>query len=343
MNNRSYTLQENASLKAFNTFAINAQATFLATVNTEEALQEVLTDFADKKKHILGGGSNLLLTGDLADLTILIRLQGKKIITPHFDDNHVIIEAASGEVWHDLVLWSLKENLGGIENLALIPGLTGAAPIQNIGAYGVELKDVFYSCDAIATDGSHTRTFSAEECQFGYRDSIFKNQLKGQYIITRIRLKLTKRHHTLHTGYGAIQSELTKMGISNPLPAHVAQAVIRIRESKLPDPSEIPNSGSFFKNPVIENSHFETLVAKHPDIPFYRQDQGVKVPAGWLIEQCGFKGKKIGRAGVHDKQALVLVNVDGANGLEIKYLAEKIQAAVELKFGIKLETEVNIW
>lgn len=343
MNYRSYTLQENSSLKAYNTFAINAHAQLLATVTTEQALEEVLTDFADKKKHILGGGSNLLLTSDLADLTILIRLKGKKIITPNFDDNHIIVEAASGEVWHDLVLWSLKENLGGIENLALIPGLTGAAPIQNIGAYGVELKDVFHSCDAIATDGSHTRTFSAQECQFGYRDSIFKNQLKGQYIITRIRLKLTTRQHTLYTGYGAIQSELAKMGVSDPLPAQVAQAVIRIRESKLPNPAEIPNSGSFFKNPVIENSHFEILAAKHPEMPFYRQDQGVKVPAGWLIEQCGFKGKKIGRAGVHNKQALVLVNIDGADGLEIKALAEKIQAAVLFKFGIKLETEVNIW
>lgn len=343
MNHNSYTLQRNVSLKPFNTFAVNARAKLLASVTTEVALQKLLADFSGEKLNILGGGSNLLLTKDLEGLTVLIRLKGKKILPDSDDENHVIVEAAAGEVWHELVLWAIENGLGGIENLALIPGRVGAAPIQNIGAYGVELKDVFHSCDALAADGSHSHTFTATACRFSYRDSVFKNEYKDQYIITRVRLKLTSKNHQIHTDYGAVQTELIADGVQQPTPAQVANAVIRIRENKLPNPAEIPNSGSFFKNPVIEEGQFEKLKVNYPKIPFYKQEIGVKIPAGWLIEQCGFKGKKTGRVGVHEKQALVLVNLGGADGLEIKVLAENIQTQVLLKFDIRLETEVNIW
>lgn len=341
MNPVGNEITKNVSLKAYNTFSIDVNAEKLAIVSSETALMEVLQDHTSCKKFILGGGSNLLLTRELKGIVIINRIKGKKIILQ--PDSTALVEAGAGEVWHELVMWTIENQLGGIENLALIPGCAGAAPIQNIGAYGVEIKDLFHSCDAMAVDGSHSKTFFAADCGFGYRDSVFKNELKDRYVITRIRLQLTRENHKIHAGYGAIQTELDLNKISQPTPADIAQAVIKIRRSKLPDPEVLPNSGSFFKNPVVTDKQFTALQEKYPDLPAYPQKNGVKIPAGWLIEKAGYKGKKFGAVGVHDKQALVLVNFGNAKGIEVKELAEKIQQSIYQNFGVSLETEVNIW
>ena len=326
------------SLKAFNTFGIDQTAeTFVAVESTKE-LKEALNLAQFEQKFILGGGSNLLLTQPIKGLCIHIALKGINVIQE--DDKTVIVEAMAGENWHDFVCWTLEQGYGGLENLSLIPGNVGTSPIQNIGAYGVELKDVFESCTAFDRHNLTQRTFSREDAQFGYRSSFFKTKGKGQYVISAVQFRLTKKGHVINTSYGAIKEAL---GNKESTPQNIAHAVISIRQSKLPNPAELGNSGSFFKNPVITKVQFDQLLTTFPNLPSYPQENGeVKVPAGWLIDQLGFKGKRIGDAGVHKKQALVLVNYGNASGQEILALAQKIQAAVKESFNISLEAEVNI-
>lgn len=293
------------------------------------------------KLFVLSGGSNLLLTAPIEALVLYMNIQGKTILQD--DGQTAIVQAMAGENWHELVMWSLSMGLGGLENLALIPGKCGTTPIQNIGAYGVELKDVFHACEALEMSTGQLRRFTSEDCNFGYRDSFFKREGKGAYIITSIALRLTRTNHKLSTSYGAIQSELSQMGITEPTPPDVAQAVIAIRQSKLPDPAVLGNSGSFFKNPVIGTEQYTALKKRFPELPGYPQNEGMtKVPAGWLIEKCGFKGYRKGDAGVHEKQALVLVNYGSASGKELLDLAHSIQDKVLRTYGIDLIPEVNI-
>ncbi len=334
-------IQENISLKKYNTFGIDAKARFFIEVNGLVQLQKVLELESYPIKFILSGGSNMLLTKDIDALVMHINLKGITVVDENEDE--AIVKVMAGENWHELVLWSLAQGYGGLENLSLIPGNTGTAPIQNIGAYGVELKDVFVSCSAMEIETGELIAFDKEACEFGYRDSIFKNAAKNKYIITSVSLKLTKKNHALNTGYGAIEGELKKNGIVYPTIQDVSNAVIAIRQSKLPDPKEIGNSGSFFKNPVISKKSFEKLKKAHPDIPSYSMDKDqFKIPAGWLIEQCGFKGKRFGDTGVHEKQALVLVNYGNATGGEILELAQLIHQEVDRKFKIRIHPEVNI-
>lgn len=329
------------SLKKHNTFDIEAKAKAFVSVNNIAELLEVLKENQSQEKLIIGGGSNMLLTKDVDKLVIHINLKGKKVIKE--DDDHVWVEFQGGENWHEVVVWCIENNYGGIENMSLIPGNIGTAPIQNIGAYGVELKDCFDCCQAIHISEFHTRHFTAKDCRFGYRESVFKNELKDQYIITSVTLKLTKHSHMLRTNYGAINEELTKNNITEPTIKDISHAVIAIRQSKLPDPAILGNSGSFFKNPIIPTSQFLEVQKQYPDMPHYTvSETETKVPAGWLIEQAGYKGKRIGDAGVHTKQALVLVNYGQAKGIEILNLAREIQQTVLEKFSIKIETEVNI-
>lgn len=326
------------SLKAFNTFGIDQTAENFVAVESTEELKEALNLAQFEQKFILGGGSNLLLTQPIKGLCIHIALKGINVIRE--DDKTVIVEAMAGENWHDFVCWTLEQGYGGLENLSLIPGNVGTSPIQNIGAYGVELKDVFESCTAFDRHNLTQRTFSREDAQFGYRSSFFKTKGKGQYVIFAVQFRLTKKGHVINTSYGAIKEAL---GNKESTPQNIAHAVISIRQSKLPNPAELGNSGSFFKNPVISKAQFNQLLTTFPKLPSYPQENGeVKIPAGWLIDQLGFKGKRIGDAGVHKKQALVLVNYGNASGQEILTLAQKIQADVKESFNISLEAEVNI-
>lgn len=334
-------IKENISLKSYNTFGIDVKAKHFVEVTGLAQLAGLLKLSAYPDRFIISGGSNMLLTNDIDALVMHINLKGIRVVEEN--EETVVLKIMAGENWHDLVLWTLNEGYGGLENLSLIPGNTGTAPIQNIGAYGVELKDVFVSCEAMNIQTQDLEAFTKEDCQFGYRDSIFKNEVKGKYIITSVKLRLTKKNHVLHTLYGAIEQELKEMDVISPTIKDVSKAVISIRSQKLPDPKEIGNSGSFFKNPVISKKTFEKFRKKNPDAPFYEmENKEYKIPAGWLIEQCGFKGKRIGDAGVHEKQALVLVNYGNATGMEILELAEKIQEEVKEKFGIHLSPEVNI-
>lgn len=334
-------IQQNISLKSYNTFGIDVPAEKFISVHSIDELITVLKEYKNTPKLILGGGSNMLLTKPVKGLVIHIDLKGKSTV---FEDlTYVHIKGQAGENWHDFVLWCLEHNYGGIENLSLIPGNLGTAPIQNIGAYGVELKDVMVSCEALDLLDFSVKTLTNQECKFGYRDSIFKGQEKGKYIILSVTLKLTKKDHQLHTAYGAITSELENMGITNPTIKDISNAVISIRQSKLPDPKEIGNSGSFFKNPIITTDLYNTLKNTFSDIPSYSvSEKTVKVPAGWLIEKAGFKGKTLGNYGVHKKQALVLVNYGDAKGSDILDLAHLIQKTIHRIFSIEIETEVNI-
>ncbi|NND51273.1 MAG: UDP-N-acetylmuramate dehydrogenase [Flavobacteriaceae bacterium] len=335
------TILNDISLRTYNTFGIDAKAKHFVSVENLDDLIKVLKLNEYPDKFILGGGSNMLLTQDLDALVIHLNLKGIEVLSSTND--HVIIEAMAGENWHDLVMWCLDQGFGGVENLSLIPGNVGAAPIQNIGAYGVELKDVFVECQALDMRSKQLKTFLKSDCKFDYRNSIFKNEYKGEYIITSIKLRLTKKDHSISTAYGAIQDELERLGISKPGIRDVSEAVINIRQSKLPDPAEIGNSGSFFKNPIIDLMHFNDLRSNFSDIPSYPvSDDQVKIPAGWLIEKAGFKGKRLGNYGVHKKQALVLVNYDDANGKDIFELSQLIQATIKRIFNINLEAEVNI-
>lgn len=334
-------VSENISLKNHNTFGIDVKARKFISVSSLDELKNVLQQTYASEMFILGGGSNMLLTRDIEKTVIHIGILGKKIISE--TENDVIIEASAGENWHQLVLWALEHNFGGLENLSLIPGNVGTAPIQNIGAYGVELKDVFVSCQALHIQTLEEKNFDLKDCEFGYRNSIFKNKLKGSYIITSVQFRLSKKNHKLNTGYGAINTYLANKKIKEPGITDISDAVIAIRQEKLPDPRVLGNSGSFFKNPVINTETYQKLQKEFPQIPSYPAGKKqVKIPAGWLIDTAGFKGYKRGDAGVHEKQALVLVNHGKATGQEILALAREIQQKISDKFGISLEPEVNI-
>ncbi|MDO1511913.1 UDP-N-acetylmuramate dehydrogenase [Maribacter confluentis] len=335
------TVLENFSLKDYNTFGIAARAKYFVEINSVSALQEILSNDSYPRKICIGGGSNMLLTGDIDALFIYINIKGKEIINEN--QEQVSVKVMAGENWHELVLWTLDNDFGGIENMSLIPGNTGTAPIQNIGAYGVELKDTFLECEAVRISDQKLITFSKEDCAFGYRDSLFKNKGKDKFVITSVTFSFTKKHHIIKTGYGAIEEELSKNSIANPTIRDVSNAVIAIRQSKLPDPKELGNSGSFFKNPIISKKAFNIFIEAQPNAPYYKVSEDYfKIPAGWLIEQCGYKGKRIGDAGVHTKQALVLVNYGNATGEDILGLADQIINEVMRRFGIKIGPEVNI-
>ena len=284
----------------------------------------------------------MLLTRDIDKTVLHIDLKGIEIINE--TEEEVYVKAMAGENWHEFVLYCISHNFGGLENLSLIPGNVGTTPIQNIGAYGVEIKDSFQSCTALNVQTLELKEFSLFDCEFGYRDSVFKNALKGQYIITSVTFRLTKKNHRLNTSYGPIEQHLAEKGIENPGIKDISDAVIAIRQSKLPDPKKLGNSGSFFKNPVIPRKDLEKLQQEFPELPFYAVDQeNVKIPAGWLIDRAGLKGYREGDAGVHTKQALVLVNYGNASGGDILRLAKKIQQKVRTMFGIEIVPEVNIF
>jgi len=329
------------SLKQYNTFGIDAKAREFVAIHSLEELKAVLEEHRLENKFILGGGSNMLLTRDIDALVIHVDLKGKKILDQEGD--HVLVECQAGENWHEFVLYTISQNFGGLENMSLIPGNVGTTPIQNIGAYGAEIKDTFVSCDAMNIETQQMRTFTKEECEFGYRESIFKNAEKDKYVITSVVFRLTKTNHKINTGYGDILKNLESRSIQVPTIKDVSDAVIAIRRSKLPDPQELGNSGSFFKNPIVSKDVYQIASIRYPEMPHYVvSDNEIKVPAGWLIEQAGFKGKRIGDAGVHKNQALVLVNYGNATGSDILNLARMIQDSVLEKFGIEIEAEVNV-
>jgi len=331
----------NFSLKKHNTFGIEAKAKQFVAVHSVHDLKTILEENKAQQKFILGGGSNMLLTKDIEELVIYIDLKGKRIIEEN--EEFVWVESQAGESWHEFVLWTIDQNFGGLENMSLIPGNVGTTPVQNIGAYGTEIKDTFISCEAMRIENQKMKTFTKDECHFGYRESIFKNELKNQYIITAVVFKLTKTNHKINTSYGDILAELSKNNISNPTLKDVSDAVINIRQSKLPDPKELGNSGSFFKNPILLKSDFEKIHQQFPEMKYFDiSETEVKVPAGWLIEQAGFKGKRFGDAGIHKNQALVLVNYGTATGQEILNVSRDIQETVFKTFGIHIEAEVNI-
>lgn len=323
-----------------NTFNIKAEADTYLAIRSERELIEALKQYPNP--FVLGGGSNMLLTTDMTQPVFHILLKGITIVKEI--DDEVWIKAQAGENWHSFVMHSLEQGYGGLENLALIYGNVGTAPVQNIGAYGVEIKDVMYSCEAINVHTQEKRIFTTDECDFAYRESVFKGKEKGNYIITAVTFKLSKHNHHLHTQYGAIQEKLAERGITQPTPKQVAKVVISIRESKLPNPAELGNSGSFFKNPIILTDEYQKLQQQYPDMPSYTVDvTHTKVPAGWLIDRCGLKGYRQGDAGVHTHQALVLVNYGKATGQEVLALAHYVKEEVAKKFGITLEFEVNIF
>lgn len=335
-------LKKNQSLKSYNTFGIEVYAQCFLEVNSVSEINSAL-DFVQKnqlKLLILNGGSNLLFTQDFDGLVLKINLKGIEIVKE--TEDVVFVKVQAGENWHDFVQWTLQNDFGGLENLSLIPGNAGTAPMQNIGAYGVEIKDVMAELSTLEIATGNVKTFANLDCKFGYRESVFKNELKNQFILLDVTFRLTKKKHQLRTSYGAIQSELKNLKIENPTIQNVSQAVINIRQTKLPNPKELGNSGSFFKNPVITKSQFEEIQKKYPEISAYPSGDLVKVAAGWLIETTGWKGKRIDDAGVHEKQALVLVNYGEATGQEIYNLSQKIMDDVKHKFGIELEREVNI-
>ena len=334
-------VEPNKSLKDYNTFGIDCKAKYYVSVTTIAELIEILSDKKYEERFILGGGSNMLLTQDINALVIHLNLKGINILSE--TEEHVQIEAMAGENWHHFVLYCIERGYGGLENLSLIPGNVGTTPIQNIGAYGVELKDTFESCKAIEIASKTEVEFSKDACNFGYRTSIFKNDAKDKYIITSVVFNLTKVNHKKSVSYGAIRQQLSDKNISASTIKNISDAVIAIRESKLPDPKKLGNSGSFFKNPVIDVATFRHFREKFPEAPFYEvSSTEFKIPAGWLIEKAGFKGKQFGDAGVHKNQALVLVNYGNATGSEIWELAVRIQKEVKEKFGIYIEPEVNV-
>lgn len=339
-------IKENVSLVNYNTFRIDVSARWFVEINSEADLISVLqSDFIKTKQVlVLGGGSNMLFTKDYDGIVLKISIPGIAVLEPEVQgsSDEVIVRAGAGVSWKYLVDYCVSHGYGGIENLSLIPGTVGASPVQNIGAYGVELKDIFKSCTAVEIATGAKRTFGYDDCGFGYRESVFKSSLKGQYIITSVSYHLS-RSAKLNVQYGAIQQELQQRGIEQPSIADVAKVVSEIRVSKLPDPATIGNAGSFFKNPVISMAEFERMQANIPDVVNFPAGHGkVKLAAGWLIEQCGFKGMVSGNTGTWKNQALVLVNHGGATGLEVYNFSEQIIEAVADKFGIALEREVNI-
>ena len=330
----------NFSLENYHTFGAKVRARAFVRVSTYEELLEAI-HLEVQPKMVLGGGSNLLFTRDFDGLIIQNTFDGIKVL--HTDKNSAVIEVGGGVSWHQLVIWCLDQDLGGLENLSLIPGTVGAAPIQNIGAYGVELADVFESLDAIDLTTGESRTFQSKDCKFGYRQSIFKSERRGLDLVSKVRLRLTKNNHTLNISYGGVQNALEAKGITHPGIKDISDTIIEIRQSKLPDPAKIGNAGSFFKNPVISTSFFNRISTVHSEIPHYNMaDSMIKIPAAWLIENCGWKGKRIGDAGTYDRHALVLVNHGSATGTELWELANQIMSDVMNTFEIQLEPEVNI-
>ncbi len=335
-------IQKNYPLKNLNTFGLDAKAQLFANVKSEEQLQLLLTDenFKDLPKFILGGGSNILLKSDFEGLVIKISIPGIEIVEEY--DDSVLIKAGAGELWHDLVLFSVGRNLGGIENLSLIPGTVGAAPMQNIGAYGQEISDTFEKLEGFYSGNGKKEVFEKGQCKFGYRNSIFKIELKNKFVITSVFLRLNKNPE-LKLDYGTIRQEIDKLEKKEIAVADVSEVICKIRQSKLPDPKQIGNAGSFFKNPEVTQEQFNNLKTKYPEIVGYPiDDKKVKLAGGWLIENCGWKGKKIGKVGSHLKQALVLVNYGDANGTDILNLAKDIKDSVFEKFNVMLEEEINI-
>jgi UDP-N-acetylmuramate dehydrogenase len=331
-------INRNTSLKYYNTFGIDVKAAHVIELTHLDDWKRIPNP---KECLILGGGSNVLLTSDLEKTVVLNRMRGIETVSE--DEDSIQLKVASGENWHDFVIYCVNKGFGGIENLSLIPGSVGAAPMQNIGAYGVEIKDVLVSVDAFDLEQLELKTFTNSACEFGYRESIFKKEAKGRFFIASATLQLTKKNHTINTSYGAIKDTLNAKGISHPTIKDVSDTVIAIRQSKLPDPAELGNSGSFFKNPVIDKAHFEKLQVKFPEIKSYPVDeQHFKIPAGWLIESLGWKGKVVGNTGSHKNQALVLVNYGNASGQEVKQLSDEIKQSVYETYQIHLETEVNI-
>ncbi len=330
------------SLYEHNTFGMNVKSKHACEVTSMDDLREIIGDghFRKLDKLVLGGGSNILFTRDFDGLVLLNRLKGIDVLEE--DDQSILVKVGAGEVWHDFVMHCIDRGWGGVENLSLIPGNVGAAPMQNIGAYGVELISVFEELEAVHQETGEIRIFKKGECEFGYRTSIFKTHEKGNYVIAGVTMRLTKQHK-INTSYGAIEQELEHMGVRTPTIKDVSDAVVSIRRSKLPDPSDIGNAGSFFKNPVIDKSLYEVIKGEHPDAPSYPvNDTKVKVPAGWLIEHLGWKGKRFDHHGVHARQALVLVNYGGAKGSDVYDLSQRIIDSVQKHFHIILEREVNV-
>lgn len=334
-------IEQNKSLKNYNTFGLDVNAAHFTSINSIDELIAVLKDdhFSDIQKMFLGGGSNVLLTKDFNGLIIHNNLKGIEVVER--DSDFIFVKAASGEVWHDFVLYCIENGFGGVENMSLIPGSVGAGPMQNIGAYGVEMKDVFHELEALNLATLEIEKFSNAECKFGYRESVFKNEKKNQYFITSVTFRLSL-HPTVNTTYGAIQQQLQTMNIEHPSIKNVSDAVIAIRSSKLPNPAVLGNSGSFFKNPEISVNEYERLKNEFPNVVAYPTNNGYKLAAGWLIEQCGWKGKVVGNCGSHKDQALVLVNYGNASGDEIYQLALGIQQSVLDRFKVKIMPEVNI-
>jgi len=335
-------IKENFSLHSFNTFHIDSVVRYFTEVNSVEKLRELIFSgrLDENPLMVLGGGSNLLFTGNFKGIVVHLINRGIEIVSRNEDS--VIVKVEAGEIWHDFVTYCVNQGFGGLENLSLIPGNVGSCPIQNIGAYGVEVKDSILSVDAVDLQTGELLVFSKEECRFGYRDSIFKRDLKGKFVICSVTFEL-KLNPVVHLEYGAIKQELSGMGIENPTIADVSKAVCAIRHSKLPDPKLLGNAGSFFKNPTIDLKFAEKLAETFPKMVSYQAgDDKVKLAAGWLIEQCGWKGFREGDAGVHENQALVLVNYGNATGSNILTLAHRIQNSVYERFGVKLEMEVNV-
>jgi len=335
------TVHKHISLASHNTFGVDVNAHRLATIIDRGSLVDLIRN-ADMEPWVLGGGSNMLLTRDIDKLVLKIEIGGIEIVEE--SPATVLIKVGAGVVWHDLVLWAVERGYGGIENLALIPGRVGAAPIQNIGAYGVELKSVFHCLEAVELSTGEQSEINNDACQFGYRDSVFKNTEKGKFCITHVYLKLNKASYQISAGYGAIKETLEIKRISEPTIQDICRTVIEIRSTKLPDPAVLGNSGSFFKNPVVSKSLWADIASMRKDLVFYPAPNGAyKIPAGWLIEQCGWKGKRVGNVGCYEKQALVIVNYGGASGQEILDHAMRVQESVQNEFGILLALEVNVF
>lgn len=335
-------IKTDINLQPYNTLNIAARSRYFAAVETETDLQEILShpETGEKKLLVLGGGSNVLFANDFDGLVLHVEIGGRKVIKE--TDEHIWLEIGAGENWHQTVRYCVDRGWGGIENLSLIPGTVGAAPIQNIGAYGVELEEVFEWLMAVDINTGKRLRFEKGECKFGYRDSIFKNKLKGRVIVTQVVLKLSKNPR-INRSYGAIESKLKERGITDPTIEDISDIVIEIRNSKLPHPDTLGNAGSFFKNPVVEKEVYERIKEGYPELPGYPMEVGrIKVPAGWLIEEAGWKGKVVGNTGTYKQQALVIVNHGGATGEEILSLATRIEKSVAQKFGIELVPEVNI-
>ncbi len=335
-------INENHPLKSLNTFGIDVHARYYTELHDQHELQALYADTSVfREKHLLlGEGSNILFSRDFYGTVIRMMFGGKEVTGR--DKGHVFLRVRAGENWDDLVACCVSKGWGGLENLSLIPGQVGSSPIQNIGAYGMTLKNTLVSLEAFDKETGKMVTFNHDACQFGYRTSVFKGSSKDRYIITSVTFKLDE-HPKVHTGYGNVAEELKNMEISSPTIADVREAVCRIRRSKLPDPEELGNAGSFFKNPVVSEKACQALKQEYPDLVAYPADQGMKLAAGWLIDQAGWKGYRQGDAGVHDKQALVLVNHGNASGKEILNLADRIRMSVKTRFGVQLEPEVNIF